>query len=631
MKKNIYPVRLSGVSLTEPCLKKALKLEIRYLLSLDPDRWLSGFRETAGLDTLGKSRYPGWENSLIGGHAFGHFISACARAVCNPDVSTADRDKLCKNLTYIVDVLEECQENTKGKPGFIFCATLPDKKNVELQFDNVEKGNTNIFKEAWVPWYTMHKILQGLIDVYKFTGYKPALKVAKGLGDWVYGRTSKWSAKTRTKTLETEYGGMNDCLYELYAITGKYRYAVAAHAFDEEKLFKKVLTGAPNVLNNLHANTTIPKFLGALKRYYCLDGKKVYGKTVDAGIYLEYAKAFFAMVRDRHTYITGGNSEWEHFGADGVLDAERTNANNETCNVYNMLKLARLLFMITGDVQYADFYENGYINSILSSQDPKTGMTTYFQAMATGYFKVYSEPYTKFWCCTGTGMENFTKLGDSIYFTAENKVFVNLYISSCLDLAEEGFGLLQESEVLNGKGATFTVVKAPVPAKEITLSFRIPDWAAGKMNVSLNGKKAPQTAKDGYFSVTRAFKEGDTLTVDIPMELRAFALPDNPASIGFKYGPLVLSAGLGSEDMVTTTTGVDVTIPAEKRVESETITLPRKKTAEDLLLDPAQFFESSKTSISFKLKGTSLKFTPHYLRHHERYGIYWYFEPALRG
>ena len=616
---------ISRVSVTEPYLVHSLELETEYLLSLDADRWLAGFRETAGLDMKGCERYGGWENLLIGGHAFGHYLSACSQAYRSPDIAASDKEEFFNRLRYLMDELKLCQDNSKGAPGFIFGAAILDKDNVEKQFDNVEIRKTEIFTEAWVPWYTMHKVLQGIIDVYENTGYETALDVAKGLGLWTYNRASSWSEETHRTVLSTEYGGMNDCLYELYAITQDERFAVAAHAFDEEPLYERVKTGGENVLDGHHANTTIPKFLGALKRYHCTHGRVIEGKKVDASKYLEYAKAFFAMVRDRHTYITGGNSEWEHFGKDYVLDAERTNANNETCNVYNMLKLARLLFMITGDAQYADFYENAYINSIVSSQNPKTGMTTYFQAMATGFFKVYGEPYTKFWCCTGTGMENFTKLGDSIYFKNGNEIYVNMYISSVLKVDNELL-LKQDSSVLDGGSSVFTVSLPAGKTKEVSLLFRLPDWASGETAVIVNGEKQQFTVKDGYALLKRVFADGDRTEVCIPMGLKAFPLPDEKTAVGFKYGPLVLSAGLGTEDMKEGKTGVDVTIPAEKKVESEEIQLGNGKTVDDLISDPGAFFTKDSDKPEFLLNGTKLKFTPHYKRHFERYGIYWYFK-----
>jgi DUF1680 family protein len=226
---------------------------------------------------------------------------------------------------------------------------------------------------------------------------------------------------------------MNDALYELYKHTGNANHLSAANSFDEMTLFEPLYKGE-DILNGKHANTTIPKIIGALNRY------SVTGEEY----YLQVAANFWEIVTENHTYITGGNSEWEHFGESKILDAERTNCNCETCNTYNMLKLSRELFRVTGDTKYADYYENAFINAILSSQNPETGMTTYFQPMATGFFKVYSSPTEHFWCCTGSGMENFSKLAefDLQYVKANprNIANINKILFICLSVILEASG-----------------------------------------------------------------------------------------------------------------------------------------------------------------------------------------------
>ncbi len=626
---NLSSFDLDQIVMTDSYSSNALSLEVDYLTSFDVDKLLAGFRDTADLDTNGATRYSGWENSLIGGHSVGHYMSAMAQAYNNASVSDSDKETIYSMLTELIDGLIECQENSQGEAGFIFAATVLDYDNVELQFDNVESGKTNITTQAWVPWYTMHKILAGIIEVYEETGYEPALTLATNLGDWVYNRVSQWSDQTRSVVLSIEYGGMNDALYELYAITGEEKYAVAAHQFDQDSLFEKVLAGGDNVLNDLHANTTIPKFIGALQRYITCDGETIDGETVDASIYLEYAEAFWEMVIENHTYITGANSEWEHFGKDGILDAERTNCNCETCNVYNMLKLSRMLYQITGDIKYMDYYENAYYNSILSSQNSETGMTTYFQPMATGYFKVYSTEFTNFWCCTGSGMENFTKLGDSIYFYTDNTVTVSMYFSSELTWEDGNLKLTASADNFTNDGlATYTINAIEGKEVDVDLRFRVPDWAAGDMVITLNGHEYTAQVVDGYACVTGTFNDGDVISIEIPMEIVAYALADDETSIGFKYGPVVLSADLGTESLTTTTTGVSVTIPSQKIVDSEIITLT-DGTREDLMADADAFFTAGTDedgNVVFTLNGTDLVFGAHYLKNEERYGIYWYFQ-----
>lgn len=625
---NLSAYELSQVQLTDSYLTNAQDKDIQYLLSLDSDKLLAGFRETAGLDMNGASRYGGWENSLIGGHTMGHYLTAMAQAVQSLPETDERRGQVIEKLNHIIDELKKCQDSTGT--GYIFGATLTDKNNIYLQFDNVEKGQTNITTQAWVPWYTMHKILAGLVDTYKYTGNETALTVAKGLGNWVYDRTAAWSAATRNTVLNIEYGGMNDCLYELYAVTGDEKYAAAAHQFDEDTLFKSVVAGSANVLNNRHANTTIPKFLGALNRYVTTNGKTINGETVDASEYLGYAEKFFDMVNERHTYITGDNSEWEHFGADNILDAERTNCNCETCNAYNMLKLAKALYMVTGNSKYTDFYENTFYNTILSSQNPDTGMTTYFQPMATGYFKVYTTDTNSFWCCTGSGMENFTKLGGALYYSNADMVVVSGYFSSVLIDSNKNIKLTQEADIPSKDTVKITVNTLDnAEAVGTKVALRLPSWLAKDASVQVNGNGAEAENKSGY-AILSNLKNGDVITITLPMDIKAYNLPDGESTYGFKYGPIVLSAKLGTEKMETTFTGVSVIIPSSKLIEdkyisggSDTVSVT-SGTVADFISSVNDNLVKTEGKLEWTLDNTdaNLTFVPHYSQHTERYGIY---------
>ena len=468
----------------------------------------------------------------------------------------------------------------------------------------------------------MHKILDGIVNAYELTGYAPALELGSGIGDWTYGRTSSWSEETHRTVLGIEYGGMNDALYALYQNTKKEEHLKAAHAFDEEALFQKVASGEKNVLNNRHANTTIPKFVGALNRYLTVGE--------EAKEYLAYVEAFWDMVVTRHTYVTGGNSEWEHFGEDYVLDAERTNCNNETCNTYNMLKMTRKLFMITGKKKYAEYYENTLINAILSSQNPETGMTMYFQPMATGFFKVYGTPFDKFWCCTGSGMENFTKLNDSVYFHDEDAIIVNLFLSSQVMDERLGLGLVQKTNVPLENTAVFTTklfqnLEGQVPCEvSAKIKIRRPDWAEKVNVIADSGCPAKISLEDDYYVVEGTWKNDDRIKVTFDYQVRTVGLPDCDNVVAFKYGPLLLSADLGTENMIDSKTGVDVTIPSNKMVKSEYLTV-LEGSKEDFVKNIEKHL-IRQDGLTFVLEGTDqeLTFSPHYLKTRERYGIYWY-------
>lgn len=623
---SIQDFSLNDVTMYDDYSVNAFNKELSYLLSFNPQRLLAGFRENAGLPA-NAARYEGWESYLIGGHTLGHYLTAVSQAYNNPSISSSQRSLLYKQITTIVDDLLICQQNSKGKPGFLWGAKQDVNKPVEYQFDNVEQGKTNIIEESWVPWYTMHKLIAGLTNTYNLTGYENAKVIASNLGDWTFHRCRTWSPSIHNTVLSIEYGGMNDCLYDLYKITHKENHAIAAHYFDETNLLERVLSGKTDVLDNLHANTTIPKFIGALNRYTCCNGKVIEGNSVDGSPYLQYAETFWDMVTTRHSYITGGNSEWEHFGLDYKLDGERTNCNCETCNSYNMLKLTRELFKLTGDPKYMDYYENTYYNSILSSQNPETGMTTYFQPMASGYFKVYSSRFDHFWCCTGSGMENFTKLGDTMYMHSANTLYVNLYQSSEVNWKEKNVTIIQMSSIPNGEESTFQV--SSDSEVKIDFRFRIPNWCAGSIVIRKNGVVVSYDKLNGYAKLEDTFQNGDMISIVIPENVVAYSLPDNDSAYALKYGPVVLSAELGNADMATGTTGMFVTIPAEKLIESETIRIHKENgSVATFMKNINKFLVKDANSLSFKLTGTNtnLTFTPHYLQYKQRYAIYLYFQ-----
>ncbi|WOC31829.1 MULTISPECIES: beta-L-arabinofuranosidase domain-containing protein [Caproicibacterium] len=584
----IQPFAMADVTVRNVYFQNAFQKEEAYLLSLDSDRLLACFRETRGLPPKAEN-YTGWEDTEIRGHTLGHYLTAMAQVY-----ATNGNAKVLERLRYLMAELAQCQFPS----GYL--SAFPEEF-----FDRVEAS-----KPVWVPWYTMHKILAGILSVYELAGLPEALQIASALGDWVCERTARWSAQVQANVLAVEYGGMNDCMYELYLQKKEERYAQAAHRFDELALFQPIHDGV-DILNNRHANTTIPKFLGALNRYRALGESERF--------YLETCEAFWEMVVRHHSYVTGGNSEAEHFGESDVLDAERTAQNCETCNTYNMLKLSRLLFQLTGKKKYADFYERTLLNAILPSQNPETGMTMYFQPMATGYFKVYSRPYTDFWCCTGTGMENFSKLNDSLYFHTDDRLFVNLYLASRVRWEEKGITLEQTGEIPLSDTASFTVrTEKAVP---FVLCLRVPNWAE-QLELRVNHVPAAVREENGYLVLDRIWNNGDTVSVQFQMAPQCVSLPDNPNSVAFTFGPLVLSAGMGTEKMEESNTGIQVRV-ASKHIIAKDYILCKGESAESWKAHVREKLTRTPGTLEFHLQDSPLVFSPYFRQYDQRYGIYW--------
>lgn len=644
------PFELDEVQILDSYYLAAQKSDIAFLKKMDTARLLAGFRTTAGIDTKGVRPYGGWEDSLLGGHCVGHYLTAIAQAV----KVTGDKELKEKSQALITG-LEECQK--KLGTGFLFGAKVEDKEDVEKQFDILEGKKKG---ETWVPWYNMHKVLAGLVDTYKYTENETALLVAEKLGDWIYERVSKWDLKTNQKVLETEYGGMNDCLYELYSYSHKKHHLEAAQKFDEKALFLMAAKGEKNCLDGKHANTQIPKFIGAIKRYNVL--KQLGEAKQDDEAYLADAEKFFEMVVKRHSFVTGGVSVMEHFRKDYHLDGVRTQTNCESCCAHNMLKLAKELFKATGKKEYADYYETTLRNAILGAVKTENGAASYFTPMATGYYKTFGEEEPEknmFWCCTGSGMENFTKLGDSIYFRANDTLLVNQYVASKVIWEEKNLVLTQKSDVTKSEEVSF-VVNA-LHGKEISdvaIALRIPDWMHGEAVIYVNGaQKLAATGNSEYVLLERNWEDGDVIMAKYPMSVESVGLLDQDAVFAFRYGPTVLAAKLGKEKMGEATwAGIDLTAPLYKVVgneyrkdtiaygepkttellDNETLTIQKETSVNEFVSHIERYLvrDTESDTLSFHLKGTDadmtfengLQFVPFNTLNDERYGIYWYFD-----
>ncbi|KLN36235.1 hypothetical protein FB00_04350 [Cellulosimicrobium funkei] len=632
---------LPSVLLSDDFLQNAAAKEHEYLLSLDSETFLYEFYKVGGLTPTTSAGYGGWERSNavnFRGHAFGHYLSALAMSWSStPDEATKDAlfTEIEEGVGGLARVQDAYAAAHPGSAGYVSAF----RESILDQVQGTGTSDENVI----VPWYNLHKVLAGLLDVAEYVDGPvgdEALAVATDFGLYVQGRVA--TLPSTDVMLRTEYGGMNEALYELFDLTGDVRIKEAAEAFDEVPFFRQLAAGQ-DVLPGKHANTQIPKLLGALKRYRVFTQNPEYyalltpAEKEELPMYLAAAENFFDIVVRDHTYVTGANSQAEHFHAPGSLHEradEQGTARNaetaETCNEYNMLKLARELFKLSKDVRYADYYENAFINTILASQNPETGTTTYFNPMASGYHRVYNLPFTEFWCCTGTGMENFSKLGDSMYFTGQGSVWVNLFFSSTVEHAEQNLRLTQEANLPNEDTVTFRVdaLDGGAVAGDATLRLRVPSWIAGEPAVEVNGAAVEPVVSRGY--VVLPVAAGDVVRYTMPMAASVVDTPDNPYFVAFRYGPVVLSANLGEvPEPAWQGTGILVRSATRDADAQTTITAAnmgadewKERIAENLV----RVEDDAEGRVQLELRNTAdggdLVFTPHHTNWDVTYGLY---------
>ncbi len=515
----LKPFDLTEVRLAEgPCLT-ALEANRRYLHELDADRLLHAFRENAKLPSSAEP-LGGWEapSCEVRGHFVGHYLSACALMYA----ATGDEELKAKVVGMVAE-LAKCQQAL----GNGYLSAYP-----ESFWDRLEKMQ----QPPWAPYYTIHKIMAGLFDVYTYCGDAQALDVLKGMASYFKKRYDALSIYQWDQLLGVEFGGMAEVLYNLYGVTHDGGHLALAHAFDRATFLGPLALQHDN-LSRIHANTHIPEIVGAARRYELL-GDTPYRTAVEF---------FWDCVADKRMYATGGTSNSEHWPDPCKLANTLSIQNQESCTSYNMLRVTRHLVEWTGEPRYADFYERTFFNSILGTQRPSDGMLAYFTPLAPGNVKVFGTPNDSFWCCYGTGIESFAKLGDSIYFHDDRDLYVNLFVASKLDWKEHGIRVEQKTRFPEDDNAVF-VFQMAKPAR-FALHLHIPYWATHGVTAAVNGKPINAHVEPGsYLRINRSWRTDDTVEVHLPMTLHAAPMPDDPNLVAPMYGPLVL-AGLADHRM----------------------------------------------------------------------------------
>ncbi|MGW6920144.1 beta-L-arabinofuranosidase domain-containing protein [Streptomyces sp. NPDC054950] len=556
-----------------------------YLRFVDVDRLLYTFRANHKLSTAGAAANGGWDapDFPFRSHVQGHFLTAWAQLYA----VTGDSVARGKAVSMVAE-LAKCQANNSAA-GFTtgYLSGYPESDFTALEQGTLSNGN--------VPYYTIHKTLAGLLDVWRLIGSTQARDVLLALAGWVDTRTGRLTGAQMQAMLGVEFGGMNDVLCDLYQQTGDARWLTAAQRFDHAAVFDPLAANLDR-LNGLHANTQVPKWIGALREY----------KATGTTRYRDIATNAWNIAVGTHTYAIGGNSQAEHFRAPNAIAAYLKQDTCESCNTYNMLKLTRDLYALTPDrAALFDFYEQAWLNHMIGQQNPADahGHVTYFTPLNPGGRRgvgpawgggTWSTDYGTFWCCQGTGLEMHTRLMDSIYFRNDTTLTVNLFVPSVLTWSQRGITVTQTTSYPTGDTTTLTVTGSA--AGTWAMRIRIPGWTTGA-TVSVNGVAQNIATTPGtYATLTRAWASGDTVTVRLPMRVVLRPAPDNANTAAVTYGPVVLAGDYG---------------------DSALSTLP--------LLNTAGITRTSSTSLAFTATagGAAVDLGPFHDAHGFNYTVYW--------
>jgi DUF1680 family protein len=630
------PIPLDQVRLTGGPLKQAQDATARYLLQLEPDRMLAYYRIRAGLEPRAQG-YGGWDGDgrQLTGHIAGHYLSAVSLMYrATGDARFKDR------VDYIVREFEEVQN--KHGDGYLSALAGGREAWAAVSAGDIRSGGFDL-NGLWSPWYTLHKTYAGLRDAYRHAGNRTALQVEARFAGWAERVLAPMSDAQIQRMLNTEFGGMNEVLADLYADTGDQRWLELSYKF-EHRSFTDPLKRHQDNLAGKHGNTAVPKLVGSLARF---------AYTADSGD-LMAASFFWDRVAQHHSYATGGHGLAEYFGPPDVLGSRVDGRTAESCNVYNMLKLTRQLFSLRPDAHYADFHERALFNHILASIDPEEGRTSYMVPVGRGVMQEYQNMFQSFTCCVGSGMESHALHGDGIYYESGDTLWVNLFAPSTMEWTAAGVGLEQQTDFPDGDTATLKLtLRSP---RDFTLAVRRPGWAGDAFAIRVNGSAVdvapaliagppsgrgggpgaraaaatdPSVRPSSYVELKRTWKTGDTVELYLPKSLRLEPTPDNPRVTAIMWGPLALAGdlgprverGRGAGTSSSPSSPAPVLVAAERNPSAWLAAVP----------DRAGHFRTQNVAriITQPTVATSVDLVPFYRLHRRTYSIYFdLFTPA---
>lgn len=562
---------------------------INTLSNTNPDDFLYMFRNAFGqIQPDGAEPLGVWdsEETKLRGHATGHYLTAIVQACASTGYDQKLQANFAGKMEYMVNTLYELSQmsgkrkETGGgyvsdptkvppRPGTLDYNSQLSADSIRTDYWNWGKGFISAYPpdqfimlengatygtkktQIWAPYYTLHKILAGLMDVYEISGNEKALEITKGMGDWVHSRLSQLPTETLISMWNSyiagEYGGMNEAMARLYRLTNEDKYLEVATLFDNIEVFygdaehSHGLAKNVDTFRGLHANQHIPQIMGALEMY----------RSSNAPEYYQIADNFWYKTTNDYMYSIGGvagarnpNNAECFIGQPATLyeNGLSSGGQNETCATYNMLKLSRNIFLYDQRAELMDYYERSLYNHILASVAEDSPANTYHVPLRSGSVKHFGNPNMKgFTCCNGTAIESSTKLQNTIYFkSTDNKaLYVNLYVPSTLKWTERNITIEQTTAFPNEDRTKLTIKGKG----QFDIKVRVPYWATKGFFIKINGRNEKMVVKPGsYLTLNRKWKDGDSIELYMPFQFHLEPIMDQQNIASLFYGPILLAA-----------------------------------------------------------------------------------------
>lgn len=528
--KDEFP--LGDITLLDGSLKHARDLNVQVLLKYDCDRMLAPYRKEAGLQPR-KPSYPNWDG--LDGHVGGHYLSALA-------INAATGNEECrKRMEYMISELQLVLDANNQRPEAWCHNYIGGVPNSAKMWTAFSKGDFGPYFGTWAPFYNIHKMYAGLRDAWLYCGNEQAKNLFLKFCDWAVDITRDLNDEQMEKMLGNEHGGMNEVLADAYAITGEQKYLDCARRFSHRMLLVPLENGK-DCLDNMHANTQIPKVIG-------------YQRIAELAHDVQYHNAseyFWEIVTRQRSLALGGNSRREHFPTkENCIDYINDIDGPESCNTYNMLKLTEDLNRVKPNGMYGDFYETAMFNHILSAQHPQHGGYVYFTSARPRHYRNYSAPNEAMWCCVGTGMEDHGKYGQFVWThdkgvkAEDDALYVNLFVASELNWKDRKMVIRQQTAFPYAETSVVEVAKGK---GTFILKVRKPSWCEN-FTVKGVGFDADSYEENGFVCMKRKWKKGDQVKISMPMHAYIKPMINVPQYVAIMYGPILLGMKTGTEDM----------------------------------------------------------------------------------